>query len=52
MKGTDCTGTVGWDGRCLGCGEVVFVHIWERVQRKMAKPAKRNGPLPVGIKRK
>ena len=48
---TSCTGTVGQDGRCLECREVVFEHIWERVQRKIAKPAKRAGLLPVGIRR-
>jgi hypothetical protein len=48
---TECTGTIGRDGRCLGCGAVVFPHIWNRVQRKLAKPAKRSGLLPVGIRR-
>jgi hypothetical protein len=48
---TDCTGTVGHDGRCLECREVVFPHIWDRIQRKLHKPAKRDGLLPVGIRR-
>lgn len=48
---TNCTGTIGRDGRCLGCREVVFPHIWEPIQRRISKPAKRNRLLPVGIRR-
>ena len=46
-----CTGTVGHDGRCLACREVVFPHIWDAIQRRTRKPAKRAGLLPVGIRR-
>lgn len=52
MTGTECTGTVGHDGRCLACREVVFPHIWEPIRRSLAKPAARDGLLPVGIRRK
>ena len=52
MTEITCTGTVGYDGRCLGCREVVFPHIWLPIQRRISKPAKRNGLLPVGMKRK
>ncbi len=48
---TTCTGTVGHDGRCLECREVVFPHIWEAIQRRTRKPAERTGLLPVGIRR-
>jgi len=49
---TGGTGKVGLDGRCLECREVVFPHIWERVQRRLRKPAKRESLLPVGILRR
>ena len=48
---TDCTGTIGHDGRCLGCREIVFPHIWEAYLRRTRKPTKRSGLLPVGIRR-
>lgn len=48
---TSCTGTVGRDGRCLECREVVFEHIWQAHLRRLYKPARRSGLLPVGIRR-
>ena len=48
---TSCTGTVGHNGRCLACGEIVFAHLWEAYLRRTRKPARRTGPLPVGIRR-
>lgn len=53
LQTTTCTSErmIGHDGVCPDCGEVVFPHIYERVQRKRFKPAKRNGLLPVGVRR-
>jgi hypothetical protein len=52
MTTTECAGRIGTDGRCLACREVVFPHVWDRVQRRRLKPAARNGLLPAGIRRK
>ena len=48
---TNCQGTVGHDGRCLDCREVVFEHMWVAFLRRTRKPAKRSGLLSVGIRR-
>jgi hypothetical protein len=42
-----CQGTIGQDGRCLGCGVIVFARMFRRTR----KPAQRDGLLPAGIRR-
>lgn len=49
---TNCTGHHDGYGRCTECREVMFPHIYDRVQRQLHKPAQRDGLLPVGISRR